>query len=498
MIGEFAWHSLTVDPTIESVSKAHYDSVIQVLRLVDAEPSTPLRILEVGCYAHTTGYMLQKNLGAQVTLYDLSARALLLGRTMAGLEPGTGGPRLIAGDFHNLPFDDHEFDFAFITSALHHTWRWKRVLLELLRVVRPGGILLLENEPCLREACFYLFRTNRVEAFTPFEKELDSLGLIRTVAEPYLGSRPETLFGMVENQRIPLDRLLATIESRAELIEVQLDPMIAGLEQSWLEGRSGTISALEAVIEDSLLQRIGKAEKLLGEEARALGFDLPDRSRVRDFARRVARLVAALPDPADPGYRLQLARVFGSSVRIQARGRKRRSAFRFARWLMRPSLVESNGIAYSYPPAMRRLLVGDGSHMPNLQTCRLDELEPWFPPDHWSPEMGENGIRSVVLRDRKGTIRVPAAGARTLVLLRFYGASGPNRPLRIRIRQLETDLATWVICGGESFLFSKVISTRSPAALLQLDVMREEIPRQAENQAAPGHLSICLAAALAL
>ena len=32
---------------------------------------------------------------------------------------------------------------------------------EMTRVLAPGGLLILDNEPCQREFCFYRFRTNR-------------------------------------------------------------------------------------------------------------------------------------------------------------------------------------------------------------------------------------------------------------------------------------------------------------------------------------------------
>ncbi len=496
LMGEFAWHSLTVDPTIESLSNAHYDSVIQASRLVAAGSSAPLRILEVGCYAHTTGYMLHKNLGAEVTLYDLSARALKLGQKLAGIEPGMRGPRLIAGDFHNLPFNDCSFDLVFITSALHHTWRWKRVLQELLRVIRGDGILLLENEPCRREACLYMFRTNRAEAFTPFEKEIDRLGLIRTVAEPYPGSRPETLFGMVENQRIPLDRLLATIKAKAELVELQLNPLIGELEQSWLDHRPP--STLDSGIEAALRQRIGEAEKSLTAEVQALGFRAPGAAEIREFSRRLARLIKDLPNPDDPGYRIQLARIFGSPVRLLARMRTRRSPIGFARKLFRPRTVESNGITYCYSPEISRLLTGEESSMPDLQACGPDELARCFSPDQWSTEMGGNGIRSLVLRGRKGTILVAATGRRMLVLLRFYGASDSNRALRVKIGSGGSVLESWVLYGGESFLFSKVVRTGATADEIPLEVTRESIGEPDGIQTVPGHLSVCLAVALAI
>jgi hypothetical protein len=54
--------------------------------------------------------------------------------------------------------------------------------------------------------------------FTKFERALNDLGVIRTFAEPYPGSRPETLFGMIENQMIPLRRLLGAAEQVKDTI----------------------------------------------------------------------------------------------------------------------------------------------------------------------------------------------------------------------------------------------------------------------------------------
>jgi ubiquinone/menaquinone biosynthesis C-methylase UbiE len=99
-------------------------------------------------------------------------------------------PQLVAGDFHALPFEADSFDLIYISSAIHHTWKYETVISELQRVLAPGGLLLLLNEPCHRECCFYAFRTNRPANFTKLESALNDLGVIRTFAEPYLGSRP--------------------------------------------------------------------------------------------------------------------------------------------------------------------------------------------------------------------------------------------------------------------------------------------------------------------
>jgi ubiquinone/menaquinone biosynthesis C-methylase UbiE len=190
LVGECAWHSLTVDPTLKAVSDGHYEYIANSLRhygrLVEGRT---VRILEVASYAHTTGYRLQQELGCDVTLFEISARALELGRSMAETEGIAARPQLVAGDFHTLPFETNSFDVVYISSALHHTWKYETVISELQRVLAPGGLLLLLNEPCHRQCCFYGFRTNRPANFTKFESSLNDLGIIRTFAEPYLGSR---------------------------------------------------------------------------------------------------------------------------------------------------------------------------------------------------------------------------------------------------------------------------------------------------------------------
>jgi ubiquinone/menaquinone biosynthesis C-methylase UbiE len=211
LLGELAWHSLTLDTTIEDVSAGHYAAVERVMKQYLQGDLRGTHILEVAAYAHITGYQLHKELEATVDLFDISASTLRLGRRIAQEKnlPLEGTSRTM-GDFHELPYENDQFDVVHICSALHHTLRWQQVLAELIRVLAPDGILFLGNEPTRRDFCFNTFRTNRTEFFTPFEKKLDELGIIRTVAEAYLGSRPETLFRMVENQTMQLGEILGS------------------------------------------------------------------------------------------------------------------------------------------------------------------------------------------------------------------------------------------------------------------------------------------------
>ena len=55
----------------------------------------------------------------------------------------------ILGDVHNLPFEDHTFDFVFCNGVLHHSRSIAKDIEELARVMKPGaeGWLYLINKP---------------------------------------------------------------------------------------------------------------------------------------------------------------------------------------------------------------------------------------------------------------------------------------------------------------------------------------------------------------
>lgn len=51
----------------------------------------------------------------------------------------------VVGRAEQLPFPDHAFDFANLSSLLEHVEDWKRTLREAARVLRPGGVLYLST-----------------------------------------------------------------------------------------------------------------------------------------------------------------------------------------------------------------------------------------------------------------------------------------------------------------------------------------------------------------
>lgn len=50
---------------------------------------------------------------------------------------------IIIGDAENLPYSDNTFDFLFMTEALEHMLDHKKAVMEVGRVLKPGGIFIV-------------------------------------------------------------------------------------------------------------------------------------------------------------------------------------------------------------------------------------------------------------------------------------------------------------------------------------------------------------------
>ena len=480
LLGEFVWHALTEDTTLAAVSAAHFRAVQEVLARHAGTPPAGMQILEVAAYAHTTGYSLTGEKGSRATLLDIAASALRLGRKNArtnGLP--LEATRLVAADFHSLPFEDAQFHLVYICSALHHTERWQQVLAELVRVLAPGGMLFLENEPCLREFCFYQFRTNRQDSFTAFEKALDASGAIRTIAEPYVGSRPEMLFGMIENQRIPLEELRQVIENECRTVEFNVfpGPGAGKFEHELLRHREMAAGALDAWLVSRLEEICVQAAPSLGETERGLGFSLPGRAQIAALSRSIVPAVKAMPAILAPrvrqllgrlthapqrflprDYREGLARLFGAAVNIVAIKRGAPGAGVSGR--LKVSFPEEDGVVLGFEPGIRRLLAQRESVFPDLQTAPQEALQRVFPPPDWEIKVSSAGNRSVVSRLPTAIILAPVA-AGSLVLLRVYAAR-IDHPYRVALFLGDAELSGMDVYQSESFLLSAVAGRSDP------------------------------------
>ncbi len=99
------------------------------------------RVLEAGCGtgAQTT-ILARRSPGALKTAVDIAADSIAEARQRLGLL-GSEGVRFDRADCARLPYADSCFDHVFVCFMLEHLSRPGDVLLELRRVLKPGGSL---------------------------------------------------------------------------------------------------------------------------------------------------------------------------------------------------------------------------------------------------------------------------------------------------------------------------------------------------------------------
>lgn len=468
-LGEFVWHQVTADPTVPAMSEAHLGSLRHLLSMVGPIPGgRPPRVLELGAYRHYSGHALAGETGAEVWLSDISAEALRAG-CQAALGAGIDArANLCAADFHDLPFADGYFDLVYIASAVHHSRRPEVVLSELLRVVRPGGLLWLENEPVGREACFYQFNSNRPESYTDFEQRLAKLDLIRLISSPFPGTRPEEMFCMVENDRIPLDLYLETLQAGGSLESLTLDTgsTIGAPERELIRlhagcsTRAARVAALRSGLQ-SMIACVGAPDPA----AEVLGFGLPLSTEIHRMARR---LVLTLDDAEDTESR-RLARAFGAALRggVRRRGGAAGSPDPLRRELPTVDgvLIDIGGPEGAAFLNMRALL--PDVHDPSRKARVLET----FDSGDWGVVTESFGANS--LYNLTASARLPELGEvdSAVLLMRVYTVPDARGPYVLRIQQGARVVAEGIVAQAESRLLRGLIHRASgPISIMQTDL----------------------------
>lgn len=112
--------------------------------LANAELPPRPRVLEIGCGRGVgLGIVERRFPGGFVAGFDLDPAMAALARERIACS------RLAAGvsvaDAERLPFEDARFDAAVEFGILHHVPGWRTALVELARVLKPGGHFWFED-----------------------------------------------------------------------------------------------------------------------------------------------------------------------------------------------------------------------------------------------------------------------------------------------------------------------------------------------------------------
>lgn len=129
------WDAFWSGKQAEDIYPAVSDLRKEILRVVP----DPLekRILEVGAGTGREGHALAQ-LGAHVTLLDISMEALQLTRRISSKV------HFVRGNATCTPFADNSFDFVYHQGLMEHFHEAMPLLLENRRILRPGGLLLVD------------------------------------------------------------------------------------------------------------------------------------------------------------------------------------------------------------------------------------------------------------------------------------------------------------------------------------------------------------------
>jgi len=105
--------------------------------------SSSSRVLDVACGPGFLTLAFARQC-ADATGFDATDAFLRLARAEAEGR-GLGNVRFEHGDAEHLPFDDSSFDVVSCRAAFHHFPRPQRVLSEMVRVLAPGGRILVAD-----------------------------------------------------------------------------------------------------------------------------------------------------------------------------------------------------------------------------------------------------------------------------------------------------------------------------------------------------------------
>jgi SAM-dependent methyltransferase len=118
--------------------------LLEMVRSLDLTPGS--RGLDAGCGVGLQCLRLAEEVGpaGHVTGIDLSGEMLDYGREMVKEAGMAERISFREGDIARLPFDDSIFDWAWsIDCAGYGPWDIKKMLQELIRVLKPGGVLAI-------------------------------------------------------------------------------------------------------------------------------------------------------------------------------------------------------------------------------------------------------------------------------------------------------------------------------------------------------------------
>lgn len=130
------------------------------------------RMLEIGCGSGTDCLQFARA-GADTYAIDLTERAIEITHKRLALNGVSA--KVSVGDAESLNFDDNIFDLVYSWGVLHHTPNTEKAIIEIYRVLKSGGriVIMLYHRHSI--IAFRLYLRYGLRAGQPFRKLTDIL-----------------------------------------------------------------------------------------------------------------------------------------------------------------------------------------------------------------------------------------------------------------------------------------------------------------------------------
>ncbi|MCS7313908.1 MAG: methyltransferase domain-containing protein [Bryobacterales bacterium] len=165
-------------------------------------PASPF--LEIGANAGHTSYMLVNEFGAEGFALDISADALRWGAVLQERWNLPRAPVRVAADALRLPFRDGSLRMVAAFQMLSQFMDIESVVLEVKRVLAPGGVFVFAEEPLRRLLSLGLYRCPYYESMKPWERRLYHWGLLGFLVRDVIGAGQEESYGIRQNHSLYL------------------------------------------------------------------------------------------------------------------------------------------------------------------------------------------------------------------------------------------------------------------------------------------------------
>ncbi len=160
--------------------------------------------LEIGANVGHTSYLLVNEYRADGFALDLSVDALRHGVALMDRWGLARAPVRVAGDALQLPFRDGSLRLVMTYQTLSQFLDIEQVVVEAKRVLAPGGVFLLAEEPLLRMLSLRLYRAPYRELMKPWERKLYDWGMLGYLVKDVIGAAQEEGFGIRQNHSMYL------------------------------------------------------------------------------------------------------------------------------------------------------------------------------------------------------------------------------------------------------------------------------------------------------